>query len=434
MRVNNYELDKYQEEAVKSNHDATVVVAGAGSGKTLTIQGKIEYLINELHYKEESILCISFTNKSVNDLKNKINYNIEILTFHKLAIKLLNNEYKLVISNYLEYITNEYLELNKKELNKLYLLNNVAKSKLINIICYYIRLSKSYNLDLKDIFEKYNKSLFNKQLYKLIMDIYLIYMRELESTKQIDFDDLLNLAKDKVKYIDLQYKYIIIDEFQDTSITRLNLILEIIKYTKAKLLVVGDDYQSIYKFNGCNLDIFLNMKNYIKDTKYIYLKYTYRFSNELIYVSTNFIMRNKQQLKKEIEAKKNISKPIKIVFNKNINELIKDDNYLVITRNNQELNNINYDNKMTIHASKGLEADNVILYYSDNLPSKIKQKEYITNIIGIDKNIMYEEERRLFYVALTRTKNNIYIMVDKKISPFVKELIHDYKNYIEIIN
>ncbi|MCR5482827.1 MAG: hypothetical protein K6E99_00240, partial [Bacilli bacterium] len=90
-----------------------------------------------------------------------------------------------------------------------------------------------------------------------------------------------------------------------------------------------------------------------------------------------------------------------------------------------------YDNKLTIHKSKGLEEENVILINSDNIPSTIKE-ERLFRFVQKDKSyIPYEEERRIFYVALTRTKNYIYILANKK-SLFIKELIHDYKDYIEI--
>ena len=454
MLVNGYELDKYQMNAIESEHDGTLVIAGAGSGKTLTILGKIKYLIDN-GYKEDEILCISFTNETTKSLKNKLlelSYVIDVYTFHKLGLSLLDNTHNIVSNDYLNYIIDEYFKSyikynrrrNRLLRNILYVDTNIDKvfntfeyKRLKRSISTFIRLAKSNNYSIKDLYRFYNKTLFNEHLLmKIILEIYTLYKEELESTNQIDFDDMLILSKERVKDKHLKYKYIIIDEFQDTSIVRFNLILEIIKYTKAKLFVVGDDYQSIYRFSGCDLNLFLNFKEYIKDTKYYYLKYTYRNSNELIKVSTSFIMKNKKQLKKNIISIKNNNKPIKIVLNKSIDDVIRlvDEDYIIIGRNNKDISNIKYDNKLTIHRSKGLEANDVILVNSDSIPSSIKNERILRFVLNNKDYILHEEERRLFYVALTRTKNNIYILVNKKMSPFVKELINDYSKYIEIIS
>ena len=454
MIINGYELDNYQMNAIKSNHEATLVIAGAGSGKTLTILGKIKYLI-ENNIKCDEILCISFTNETTKSLKNKLldmNYDIDVYTFHKLGLNLLNNNYSIVKDNYLKYIIDEYfksyIKYNKKRnrllRNILYedcnidkVFNSFEYKRLVKTIITFIKLAKANNYSIKDIYNIYKKTFFNeRQLLKIIIEIYALYKEELESSNQIDFDDMLILAKDNIKDKHLKYKYIIIDEFQDTSLVRFNLILEIIKYTKAKLFVVGDDYQSIYRFSGCDLNLFLNFNKYFKDTRYYYLKYTYRNSNELIKVSVSFIMKNNKQLKKNIESIKNNPKPIKIVFNKKLDDIIKiiDKDFLIIGRNNKDIINIPYDNKLTIHKSKGLEANDIILVNSDSIPTSIKNERILRFVLHNKDYILHEEERRLFYVALTRCKNNIYIIVNKKMSPFVKELIKDYSKYIEIIS
>ena len=427
------------------------MVAGAGSGKTLTILGKIKYLIEKKKYKEDEILCISFTNETVTSLRNKLlnmNYDIEVLTFHKLGLKLLNNDnYSIINDNYLDYIIDEYINsyvVNNKKYNRLFRnlyytdknINKINYNDLKRLISTFIKLSKSNNYSVNDIFKIYKRSFFNeKYIIKIILDIYIIYERELESVKKIDFDDMIIKAIDKVKNSNLKYKYIIIDEFQDTSQVRFDLIKEIIKYTNSSLFVVGDDWQSIYRFSGCNLELFINFDKYVDNPKYHTLEYTYRNSNELIYVSSNFIMKNKLQLKKNIKSIKNLKRPIKILFNYKLDDVIKmiNGDYLILGRNNYDINNLNYSNKLTIHRSKGLECDNVILVNSDNIPCKTQNEAVLRHVLRNNDYLVYEEERRLFYVALTRTKGYIYIMVNKNTSPFVKELIRDYKDYIEII-
>lgn len=446
MNINGYELDNYQMDAIMDNSKSVLVVAGAGSGKSLTILGKVKYLIEEKNYKENEILCISFTNESTKSLYNKLlsmGYNIDTKTFHKLSLDILNNDIVNIINdNYLDYIIDEYfnsfIKYNKKYFTSYKKLSTLYDlSKIKSIVSTFIHLAKSNGYTLNNIYKFYKYSLFsNRKILKYILDIYLIYRRELESTKSYDFDDLISEATKKVKYKNIPYKYIIIDEFQDTSLLRYNLIKEIVNKNNASIFVVGDDYQSIYRFSGCNLNIFTNFNKYFDNTSIHYLKYTYRNSQELINVSANFIMKNKHQLRKSIESNKHINKPIKIVFNKNVTEVIKlinSKDILIIGRNNKDISNIDFLNKLTIHKSKGLEADQVILVNSDNIPSRVKNEELLRHVTNGDY-ILHEEERRLFYVALTRTKNNIYIMVNKKMSPFVKELIHDYSNYIEIIS
>lgn len=453
FNVNGYDLDETQINAIKCTAKATLVSAGAGSGKTLTIMGKIKYLIEELKVRENEILCISFTNETVKSLHNKllsIGYDLEVYTFHKLSLKLLNNEYRIANDDILDYIIDEYfksyIKYNKKNFNRLKRLlytnkNNIFETieyrKLTATISTFIRLAKSNDYNELNIFKMYKCAFFSERvLLKMILDIFIIYKRELESINCIDFDDMIHLAKYRVKDSDIHYKYIIIDEFQDTSLVRFNLIDTIVKHCNANIFVVGDDWQSIYRFSGCNLDLFINFKKMYDDCEYFSLEYTYRNSSELIYVTSHFIMKNKRQLKKDIKSIKNLDKPIAIVFNYKLEELIElinDDEIMILGRNNSDIKNVEWDNKLTIHRSKGLECKNVILVNSDNMPSKIKNENILRFVLKEKDYLMYEEERRLFYVALTRTKSYVYIMINNNISPFVKELIHDYKKYIRII-
>ncbi len=454
LNINGIILDDYQMNAIKAKEKSVLLIAGAGSGKTLTIEGKIKYLIEYEHIKEEEILCISFTNETVNNLYTKLNslgYEIEVKTFHKLGMKYLSNfNYSICDDSLLPFITDEYfksyIKYNKnykKEFKSIFktfknidnLLSSYEYTELKKTILTFIKLSKANNIPLYEIYKKYKHSFFiTKVILKYILEISKIYENELKSSNKIDMDDIIIKGTECIKNYPINYKYIIIDEFQDSSIIRLNLIRELIRLSDASLFAVGDDYQSIYGFSGSNLDIFINFKNYFKDAKYYYLKYTYRNSNELIFITVNFIMKNKHQLKKNISSIKSNSKPIKILFNYTVEETIKLINskeILILGRNNSDIDKINYENKLTIHKSKGLECENIILVNSDNIPSKIKNNNIINLINKTKIYIPYEEERRLFYVALTRTKNNIYILVNKP-SIFIKELMHDYMEFIEI--
>lgn len=447
-------MNEKQLEAVKSLEN-TLVVAGAGSGKTFTIVNKIKYLLDNNIYKENELLIISFTNESVNDLKRKIDYNLDIMTFHKLAITLINNpDMKISNEYYLKFIINEYFnsygKYSKKQ-NKLIkrILHEMDIDNLKKLIFTFINLYKSNYNDINYLLNLYQKSHFiNKIYFKIILEIYHIYNQELESSNLYDFNDMIKIATNNINnnQIKTNYKYIIIDEFQDTSLNRFKLIDAIMKQNNAKIFMVGDDYQSIYRFSGCNLDIFLNFNKLVNNLNIINLDYNYRNPKEIIDVANSFIMKNKNQIKKETICLKNINKPIKICFYKNkrtaIEKILKyiDTKYLILGRNNKDKDFFNVQDKpfLTIHKSKGLEEDNIILINLTNnnnsLPSKIKNHKIINKIIKTDY-YPYEEERRLFYVALTRTRNNIYLLVPKSnYSIFIRELMKNYKNYIEYIN
>ena len=434
--INNIKLDSNQKEAIFTNEESMLILAGAGSGKTLTIQGKIKYLIENIGIKEKEILCISFTNKTVSELKNKINYNIDIFTFHKLALEIISDykrPYSLVSSDYLNYIINEIF---------LSICSNIEDKMLCSInneIYSFINLFKNnnYDIDYLDRLIKKNKNL----ILKVIRSVYLIYEEELSSTLSVDLNDVINVAISLIKRYGFKryYKYIIVDEYQDISLNRFNLINEIKRACNSFIFVVGDDYQSIYKFTGSRIDFITEFKKYYNGVKVIRLCNTYRNSSELIKVATSFIMKNKRQLKKKLYSSKHLKKPIKIVYysknmNIKINRIIEGlgDEYLILGRNNYEFENEKY---LTMHKSKGLESKNIIIVNLSNRCFPVRERNSITNLLLKKDKFKYEEERRLFYVALTRTKNYVYLLVDKdNPSIFVKELLSKSRKYIEILN
>lgn len=457
--INGYPLDLSQRKAVLTDEISTLLIAGAGSGKTLTIIGKIRYLIEVKKINPSEILCISFTREATNSLKNKLiinyNYDIDVFTFHKLALNIIKEHKKVSISNdnLLEYIVNEYFYIiENEELIKYIKKYNLDQLK--KLIITFINLFKCNNHNIK----KFLKIKSDKNLLSIIVNIYLIYENELKSTESMDFNDLIKEATLIVKKfgISKKYKYIIIDEYQDTSYVRYSLIKSIIDVCKSKLLVVGDDWQSIYRFSGCSLNMFIYFKKYFKKSKILYINNTYRNSLELIKVTSKFIMKNKKQLTKNLNSNKRENKPIKIVNERKdvLYDLIKKlgEKTLVLGRNNNDIKkyfDVKIDKNgyfeykdikaryLTVHRSKGLEEENVIiinLYDKVNgFPNKIKEDDILNEISLNIKSYPYDEERRLFYVALTRTKRCVYLIIPKNKSIFVKELENDSKKYIEYI-
>lgn len=473
--VNGYSLDKKQRLAVIDQTDNILLLAGAGTGKTLTIIGKIRYLIEILNVKKEDILCISFTNDSVNNLKKLLldnyNYDIDVFTFHKLALNILRDNKNIVniaSSDELDYIITEYFYSKLPNLNILEKKEEFYELK--KLIMTFINLFKSNNYNEEKFNEILSKLKYGNDyiFIKIVREIYYEYMSELKSKNSVDFNDMINDAikvlknNGKIK----PYKYIIIDEYQDTSLTKYTLIKNIKERTNAKLFCVGDDFQSIYRFTGCNLNIFLNFKKYYKNSKIMKINNTYRNCKQLIKVSGNFIMKNKYQMKKKLKSNKKIKKPIKLIYYKNkkasFEKLILDiysknkSKIMILGRNNNDIykylnSNFKLENQniiyiknqkikiryLTVHKSKGLEEENVIIINLENkingFPSKIESSNILKYVLNEKDNYPYEEERRLFYVALTRTKNNVYLFVNKKNeSIFVKEIVNNYKSYIQI--
>lgn len=457
--INGKSLDKYQRKAVIDDSKSLLVVAGAGSGKTLTIIGKIKYLIEKKGYSEKEILCLSFTNETVNNLQEKVSYNIDILTFHKLALKIIKmNKVECFISSdtLLNYVVDEYFSgiVNISDLiayfNKSTSDINSDELKVLKANCLsFVKKIKCNNIDitcLRKIKKKCREEKDKLFLY-FALSILSLYQEELLSTLKIDFDDMINYAKELVSHIKLPYRYIIIDEYQDISYTRFLLIYEIIKYTNAKIMCVGDDYQAIYGFSGSSVSLFIDFSKYFHQSRRIDIKNTYRNSYELIKTSVKFIRKNPYQLRKNIHATFLYKNPIVLVYYDNnyietyyniLNYLYMEDEkeVLVLGRYNYCLDEVkNKDNKginvryLTVHMAKGLECDNVILLKVSNdylgFPSRI-QDNAVLKLIKNNEEIEYAEERRLFYVALTRCKKRIFLLVPRNNpSVFIGEIKND---------
>ncbi len=475
--INGYSLDEIQREIVLSEEDSTLVIAGAGSGKSLTILGRILYLV-ECGINPDDILCISFTNMASNSLRKsllKCGINMDVLTFHKLGVnilkdngmgtnlideKVLSNLALKILSNYniLDILPDyNFIDIGNGNFDDLHHLLSLESKEfyyLKNLIVTFINLFKGcgYKISEFDQFLKQNekekekfKRTRNKKLLNIIKEVYQEYTFILNKNNSIDFHDMLSKATFAVEKFGVRnYKYIIVDEFQDTSLVKCELLKIIREKTGAKIMAVGDDFQSIYQFTGSNLDVFLNFNSFFPHTKIFKLEKTYRNSSELLDIMGRFILKNKKQIRKKLISDKKNSNPIYIYYyNKNINEVldkvIKDINgdVLVLGRNNNDIKNIKYKN-MTVHKSKGLEADNVIIVKLEDcitgFPNKIVDDDLLKFVKKDYDNYPFAEERRLFYVAMTRTKNSNYLLVNKKRpSRFVDELLLENKN-IKIMN
>ena len=346
----------------------------------------------------------------------------------------------------------------------------------IQLITEFIALFKGndYNIDKFGEFKKENKNnddAFDKKRTSLFLDIveeiYIKYENYLNEISKIDFNDMINNATREVEKGNLHkhYKYILVDEYQDTSYTRYNLVKAIQDKTDAKVCVVGDDWQSIYRFAGCDVSLFSNFEKYFENPDKLTIQTTYRNSQELIDISGRFIKKNPNQINKSLVSKKDsTNKPVKLVYYNNtskkskikvmeyiINKISKDSSdIMILGRNNFDIKDFideglfkrkNKDDSeliytknkklnitfISVHKSKGLEKDNVILINLENnvvgFPNQMAEDKLLNFVINDSDQYPNGEERRLFYVAITRTKNNVYLLVpETNKSEFVIEL------------
>ena len=698
-------LDDEQREVVLSNEDYTLVIAGAGAGKTTTVAAKVRYLVERQGVNPEQILVISFTNKAVNELKERINHNLKIncpiSTFHSIGnsimninedgkkrivdggymfsvinrylkenvlhdselvdklilffgsyftapyegkdladyfqfiskaefstiksnvqeyiqqvidhktkeVKTLNNEilrsqeevnianflylhqidyeyeplyqYQILDSNkpytpdfvirqgdkvtYIEHFgitqsgtnnlySQEDIEKYKKRINDKILLHRKHKTdliytfskyndgsdylvhlkkellargyelhkrpsdgvykkivnseetkyivRLIKLICNFISNFKTqgYKEEYFDIF----KSKISNVRTRLFLDIcrtcYLEYQKCLVQDNCTDFEDMINESADliqtkKVTKERLGYKYIIVDEYQDISRQRYNLIKELSSLCDAKIVAVGDDWQSIYAFSGSILPLFTHFCEEFGYGQELKITRTYRNAQELINIAGSFVQRNSEQIQKSLISNKSIKNPVIIqtycdkkekkgeeapkggiyhylgeAVNRSIQEILDQNeksgkrgvaSILLIGRYGFDARNMcnsedfNYDEKsktiysvrygrrvklsfLTAHSSKGLSADNVIIINAKDelfgFPSQIEDDPVLRLVVSHDDSYNYAEERRLFYVALTRTKNRVFIVTpESRPSEFIKELLIEKKLYPNVV-
>lgn len=353
--------------------------------------------------------------------------------------------------------------------------------QFINLAVTFITRFKEKNYQIEDI-ENLKQKTNDKNIVEqldFMKTIIEYYNKTIHQRHQIDFEDMINYAYKMIendRSLKNNYEYIIVDEYQDVSIQKYNLIKRLSDLFDAKIVAVGDDWQSIFGFSGSDVSLFTNFCDMMGYGEIIRITNTYRNSQELIDVAGEFISKNISQFQKNLTSNKHLNKPIELTYydtekknekSKIINEIIKEiyfknhkSNILLIGRYNSDIDELleskyfKLGNKeqskiickeieqidvtfLTIHSSKGLGFDNVIILNALDgtygFPSK-KKDEPLIDIFKdkeYEKNIPFPEERRLFYVALTRTKNKVYIMCpNKKISDFITE-IKQNKNVTE---
>lgn len=345
--------------------------------------------------------------------------------------------------------------------------NSKQEKAFIRLVVTFVTLIKSSCKSIQEVLKQVKCAGDERSTFiikRIFQPVYERYIEELKSSNQIDFTDAILQATEICRSSHpVKYEYIIVDEFQDISVDRYNFLKALREGNPpAKLYCVGDDWQSIYRFSGSDMALFNQFSDYFGSTEINRIETTYRFGEPLVSLSSQFIQQNKAQIKKDIHPFNPQTKTelqfcayerrdycnaigqlvASIPADKSIFLLGRysfDDYYLsFLYKSVKEGNRFYYfigDRKiefLTIHKSKGLEADYVIILQCNKdtygFPSMVSDDPVLDYVLTKSDQYPYGEERRLFYVAITRAKIKTYVLYDRRFpSVFVDEFLHPEK-------
>lgn len=380
------------------------------------------------------------------------------------------------------------VELRPKSSQEIWqIIANAAREEVdefVELFATFITLMKSNNFSIQDVRstnEGSKEEFFRKRnnlFLELIEPLYQRYEARLQEQKEIDFSDMINRSTAYVRQgkVDVKYQYVIIDEFQDISIGRYQLVKAVLdRNPGCRLFCVGDDWQSIYRFSGSDMALFKDFEKYFGVTARSKIETTYRFHNPLIKLSSDFIQRSRNQTPKQLRGASTVkTTTYKIHYSGSDNQ---DDTHTVRSIFNQLLvtdpdiakkeifilGRYSFDIKrlkneggvfsmdpskewisysargksgavkslkaqyMTVHKSKGLEADVVIVLNCNSgrlgFPSEIADDPVLNLLLSSADQYPHGEERRLFYVAMTRARESVHFVAERNFkSVFIDEL------------
>ena len=477
FRVENHPLDREQRKSIYDPARFNLTVAGAGSGKTTTILGKILYLLQSGFASPPEILVLSFTHDSAKELRERFlrEYyqkfaeqillrkspppNIIIETFHSLALKSLRSLWSdfSVVADKIDPVDGPSS-------------GSDDRTTPASIIREFLDLHELESETVTQIASKFSSEEYRK-LFLTLFEQYQNELSELLEKHQTTFSGLIKLA---IRYlrsgqIKTPFRYIIVDEYQDLSALRQEFLHLLIESSQANLFAVGDDWQAIYGFSGSRVDFTLNFRQFWGDFSLHRISKTYRFGPTLARLSSSFIMQDHAQIQKQIQSQKedSLEPVVEIsgdserldmeVLTHYFESLPKNNSILLLGRfqidrlrllhcTQFKLTSDSIEFKMrpdlkirflTVHQSKGLEADYVIILNNRDaklgFPAHVKDPPLKTELVRIAGELKLDrisenEERRLFYVALTRAKQQVILLtVDGKESSFIKELRRKFR-------
>lgn len=345
--------------------------------------------------------------------------------------------------------------------------NSKQEQAFIRLVATFVTLIKSSCKSIEEVLAQAKIANDKRSLFiikNILQPVYELYTKTLNAAHCIDFTDTILQATEICRTLHpVKYDYIIVDEFQDISVDRYKFLTTLREGNPpAKLYCVGDDWQSIYRFSGSDMALFNKFPEYFGDTEINKIETTYRFGEPLVALSSRFIQRNRTQIQKDIHSfNPEIKTELEFCpynrrdYCKTIEQLISaipadrsifllgrysfDDYYLsFMYQSIKEGNRFYYiiGNRkiefLTVHKSKGLEADYVILLQCNKdtygFPSLINDDPILNYVLTQSDQFPYGEERRLFYVAITRAKIKTLVLYDKRFpSVFVDEFLQSDK-------
>ena len=351
--------------------------------------------------------------------------------------------------------------------------NRQMEKTVFNLLLSFITLMKANEKTIDGLLESlvpeaghimtFNEKRNRYILIQVVKPFFDAYQAELEKNYEIDFTDAIIQATAICREgLWKHYDYILVDEFQDISVDRYRFLQALrSEKPKTKLYCVGDDWQSIFRFAGSDMALFYDFEEYFGFTELCKIETTYRFHQPLIDRSSAFIMKNVAQKKKTIKTPEGDSKKTYLNFvkcgsddkgvlhevEKIVQSLPKEDSVLLMGRYNYDVMSVGFkgeighsDNRikvniagrdiffLSVHSAKGLEADHVILVNCNQgaygFPSLIEDDPILDFVLSKSEQYPFAEERRLFYVAMTRAKKRMYVLYDEqRPSPFISEFM-----------
>lgn len=314
-------LNEQQKEGVFTTEGAVLILAGAGSGKTGVLTHRIAHLIDDLGVNSYNILAITFTNKAAKEMKERVDRLVGmgadsawIMTFHAACVRILRRYICRIgyDNNFTIYDTDDQKSVIK----------DILKRKNLDPKQYKDRTILSVISNAKDNLispdDMYQSSGGNYNTMKTA-EIYREYQEQLKKNNAVDFDDIISLTvklfnedKEVLRYYQERFRYIMVDEYQDTNRAQFNLI-RLLAGGYGNLCVVGDDDQSIYKFRGADINNILDFEKYFNDAKIIKLEQNYRSTQKILDVANEVIKNNAGRKDKRLWT--SVKDGTKVIFN-----------------------------------------------------------------------------------------------------------------------
>ncbi|WP_217515324.1 DNA helicase IV [Vibrio metschnikovii] len=478
-------LNVSQQQAVLINDDHNLVLAGAGSGKTSVLTARVAYLLQSHLAQADELLLVAFGKDAANEmdqrLKSKIGLaadNIRVNTFHQLGLSIINQvenqsavisplalDDKLKKAWCMDWLKRQWMTpTNFKRWQKhlaqwpiAYLVgddelgSHVENPKLIawleKQLDQLAQLGTTKKAIQQQLIDHVDYPRLNSEL-ALCWPCYQAWQQMLKDEQQIDFNIMISQATDYVRKgkFSVPWKFIMIDEYQDISPARLALIQALCEQAPhhPNLFAVGDDWQSIYQFAGSDVNLTTEFAARFPQSTIHHLDTTYRFNDQIGLVANQFVQKNPHQLPKTLNSFKSQKQRAVVLCASNQIEKILDKlnrqakvpkQVLLLGRNHyhQPEHLAEWQRRyaslhiefMTCHASKGKEADFVIILAVNEgqFPARVKTRHLDGALTQSKVDFPFAEERRLFYVAMTRAKEKVWITYSGNGSCFIQELL-----------